>query len=104
MQASSPKAGAPASVDIVLVPKGNYHCNAEYPHKFTFAAAPAGVTYSQPVVRTISITPKRGVMRVPYSAASAGSVTISGKFSFAVCTDDICEPETASLSITVNVD
>ena len=97
------KAGVPGFVEIVLVPTGEYHCNDQYPHKFALAAASTGVTYPQTTVTAISFTLKRSVMRVPFVASAAGTAVISGKFSFAVCTADICEPQSATLSIAVPV-
>ncbi|HVK69356.1 MAG TPA: hypothetical protein VM694_33095, partial [Polyangium sp.] len=39
------KAGQQGFVEVVLVPKGDFHCNQEYPYKMKLGAAPAGVTY-----------------------------------------------------------
>ena len=104
MQGATAKVGASSFVDIVLVPQGGYHCNAAYPHKFKLGAPSAGVTYPQPVVTTIAYGEKRTTMRVPFVATSAGTATIQGKFTFAVCTADTCEPANAQLSIAVKVE
>ncbi len=103
MQGLSAQAGVSSYVDIVLVPLGEYHCNEQYPHKFTAAAA-SGVTFPQATVTAFTFATKRSVMRVPFVAASPGNVTIAGKFSFAVCTGDTCEPRSASLALSIKVE
>src|SRR5262249_45171544 len=45
------KAGQQGFVEVVLVPKGDFHCNQEYPYKVKMGAAPAGVTYPTAIVR-----------------------------------------------------
>ncbi|MEO7094528.1 MAG: hypothetical protein ABI175_14830, partial [Polyangiales bacterium] len=62
------------------------------------------VTYPQPIVTTIAYGVKRTTMRIPFTATTAGKATIAGKFTFAVCTADTCEPASVPLSIAVAVE
>jgi hypothetical protein len=100
------KAGEPAIVQVVLVPKGDWHCNEKYPYKLTLGAPSAGVSYPQPVVRkeATSVTPGRASMAVPFMPAVAGEATIGGTFSFSVCSATSCQVETRDVAITVKVD
>lgn len=106
MQAEPAKAGQPAFAEIVLVPKGSFHCNENYPYRFKLSEPEGGVVYPSAVVQkeAMSITPARGVMKVPFTASTAGEAKISGKFFFSVCTSDQCLIDTRELSVTVKVD
>jgi hypothetical protein len=99
------KAGQPGVVEVVLVPKNGFKCNADYPYKIKLNDA-AGVSFPQPVVRKegMSVSPQRGVMRVPFVPSAAGDAKIAGKFSFSVCTSDQCLIDSRDLAITVKVE
>ena len=104
LQAVSPvAAGSPASVEVVLVAKEGYHCNADYPHKFKLAAAPAGLTYPESVVKGMQVTPQRSVLKVPVQAQAAGKATVSGTLQFSVCNDERCLIEKKDLSLALEV-
>ena len=104
LQAVSPvAAGSPASVEAVLVAKEGYHCNADYPHKFKLAAAPAGLTYPQPIVKGMQVTPQRGVLKIPVQAQAAGKAIVSGTLQFSVCNDERCLIEKKDLSLALEV-
>jgi len=104
LQAASPaKAGAPVVLEAVLVAKPPYHCNPEYPHKFKFNAAPAGLAYPEETVRGMKVTPERSVLAMPVKAESAGKPTISGTLSFSVCTEERCMVEKRDLSLALDV-
>src|SRR5262249_34833013 len=81
------KAGQQSSVQVVLVAKGDYHCNDKYPYKFKLGAPPAGVSYPQPVVRAegMSVTPARSIMSIPILPSAPGDAKVGGTFSFSVC-------------------
>jgi hypothetical protein len=98
--------GQPGNVQVVLVAKGDFHCNDKYPYKFKLGAASGGVSYPQPIVRTeaIRITPERSVMTVPFVPSASGDARVSGSFSFSVCSATTCQIETRDLAITVKVD
>lgn len=100
------KAGQQGVVEVVLVPKGEFHCNDQYPYKMKLGAAPAGVTYPTPVVRGegISVSPSRTVLRVPFVADSAGEARVAGKFFFSVCTSQQCVMDSRDLSVSVKVE
>jgi hypothetical protein len=100
------KAGQQGVVEVVLVPKGEFHCNDQYPYKMKLGAAPAGVSYPTPVVRTegLSVSPSRTVMRVPFVADSAGEARVAGKFYFSVCTSQQCVMDSRDLSVSVKVE
>jgi hypothetical protein len=85
------KAGAQAQVEVVLVPKGEFHCNDKYPYKFktkesTKVSFPmAIVKKDQTKIETMKMT-----MPIAFTAAEAGKKRVSDVFHFSVCTDDKC--------------
>jgi hypothetical protein len=104
LQAASPiAAGAPATVEAVLVAKPPYHCNAEYPHKFKLGAAPAGLSYPEATVKGMKVTAERSVLSIPVQAQAAGKATVSGTLSFSVCTDERCLVEKRELALNLEV-
>ena len=104
LQAVSPvAAGGPATLEAVLVAKPPYHCNAEYPHKFKLAAAPAGLSYPEATVKGMQVTAERSVLRIPVLAQSAGKPTVSGTLQFSVCNDERCLVEKRELSLNLEV-
>jgi len=102
--AKSYKVGQTGSVEVVVVPKGEFHCNEAYPYKVKMGAAPAGVTYPQDIVRGASISAARTSIRVPFVATAAGSARISGKFSFSVCKADQCIIDSREVAATVKIE
>jgi hypothetical protein len=104
LQAVSPvAAGSPATVEAVLVAKAPYHCNADYPHKFKLAAAPAGLAYPEATVKGMQVTAERSVLRIPVVAQSSGKSTVSGMLHFSVCNEDRCLVEKRELSLNLEV-
>lgn len=107
MKAAGPyKAGQQGTVEVVLEPKGAFHCNQEYPYKIKLGTPPAGVTYPTPVVKTdaVTITPEKAVMKVPFVAEKPGEAKVSGNFYFSVCTSEQCVIENRELAVLVKVD
>jgi hypothetical protein len=100
------KVGQQGTVEVVLIPKNGFHCNENYPYKIKLNDPPSGVSFPQAVVRkeNMSVTPDRGVMRVPFVPTAAGDARISGKFSFSVCTSDQCLIDSRDLAIVVKVE
>jgi len=100
------KAGQQGFVEVVLVPKGDFHCNQEYPYKMKLGAAPDGVTYPTAIVRAegVSVSANRAVMRVPFVPQAAGEARVAGKFYFSVCTSEQCVIDNRDLSVTVKVE
>jgi hypothetical protein len=100
------KAGAEGTVEVILVAKGSYHTNEQYPYKFRTAdPAPDGVTFPKPVLQRAdgSFDKAKGTFKVPFVAAKAGKVTISGTLSLSVCSDANCIMDKVPLEVAVDV-
>jgi hypothetical protein len=93
----------PATVRVVLQAKPPYHCNAEYPHKFTLADAPAGFSYPTAVVKGMKVTEMEGVLPVPIVAGAPGQASVKGKLAFSVCTAERCLVEKRDLALDLEV-
>ena len=102
--AKSYKVGQPGAVQVVLVPKGEFHCNDKYPYKVKLGTPPPGVTYPQEIVRDASVSPTRTSITVPFTPTAAGDARISGKFSFSVCKADQCVIDAREVAATVKVE
>lgn len=98
------KANQPGTVTAVCNALGAYHINPDYPFKFTLGAAPAGITYGETTVRNVNRSEKKATISVPFTPTQAGTFTISGTYSIAVCTDSNCAPQKVPLSVTVKVE
>jgi hypothetical protein len=98
-------AGQQGQVEAVVVPKGEFHCNNDYPYKFVTSAGSSGVTYPKATVRSdgLSVSPTRAVMRVPFVPANAGDAKVGGTFHFSVCSDSQCVVEKRDVFVTVKV-
>jgi hypothetical protein len=98
--------GQQGNVQVVLVAKGEFHCNDKYPYKFKLGAPSGGVSYPTAIVRAegIRIAPERSVMTVPFVPSASGDARVSGTFSFSVCSATSCQIETRDLALTVKVD
>lgn len=98
-------AGQQGTVEAVVVPKAEFHCNADYPYKFVTSAAAAGVTYPKPTVRSdgLSVSTSRAVMRIPFVPQNAGDTKVGGTFHFSVCSDSQCVVEKRDVYVTVKV-
>lgn len=104
LQASgSYEAGKQGTVTAVLVAKDPYKCNAKYPYKFKTAPPSGGITYPQTTVRGMQVSPKRSTMSIPFVPSQPGKATVSGEFSFSICTDERCVIEKRNLTVTVDV-
>lgn len=96
-------AGEPATVQAVIVPKGGYKCNDEYPFKFK-ASPGEGVTFPEEVAREASVSPERTTLSIPFVPTKAGEATVSGTLSFSVCSEETCVIKKAPLAVKVQVD
>lgn len=98
-------AGQQGAVEAVVMPKGEFHCNQEYPYKFVTSSLSSGVTFPKSTYRAegLSLSPNRAVMRIPFVPQSAGEARIGGTFHFSVCTDQQCVVEKRDVFVTVNV-
>lgn len=98
-------AGQQGTVEAVVVPKGEFHCNQEYPYKFVVSSGSSGVTYPKPTVRGegLSVSTNRASMRIPFVPQNAGDAKVGGTFHFSVCTDSQCVVEKRDVFVTVKV-
>jgi|SRR5689334_238464 len=99
------KAGAEGAVQITIVPKGEYHMNAQYPYKFKANAPADGLTYPKPMLQRADgkFEEKRGTFSVPFVAAKAGKVTVGGLLNMSVCSAANCIVEKVPLDLVVDV-
>jgi hypothetical protein len=93
----------PATVRAVLLAKGEYKVNENYPHKFKLGAAPDGVSYPNAMAGGATKGKGRAVVNVPFTASTPGNKTISGTFLFSVCNASSCKMLKRPLSVTVAV-
>ncbi|MDI3291395.1 hypothetical protein [Polyangium sp. 15x6] len=100
------EAGQQGFVEVVLVPKGDFHCNQEYPYKMKLDAPPEGVAYPTPIVRAegVNVAASRAVMRIPFVPQNAGDARVAGKVYFSVCTSEQCVIDNRDLALTVKVE
>jgi hypothetical protein len=104
LQSVSPiAAGTAATVEAVLVAKPPYHCNADYPHKFKLAAAPAGLAYPETTVKGAKVTAEKSVLPISVQAQSPGKAKVSGTLSFSVCNEERCLVEKRELALELEV-
>lgn len=96
-----------SSVELTLVPKGAYHINDKYPVKLKLADPPpeAGLKLPKLLFKREdgTFTEKSGSFKVPFVASRAGKATISGTFSFSVCSDANCMMDKVELAVDVDV-
>jgi len=96
--------GQKGSVKIVLVAKGGYKVNEEYPYKFKLEPN-AGLEYAQDIVKKdfVELERKRATMTVPLMPKAAGKQRVAGKFYFSICTDEKCLIERRDLALDIEV-
>jgi hypothetical protein len=99
------KAGAQGTVQVMIVPKGEYHINPEYPYKFKANAPSEGLTYPKPSLQRSDgkFEEKRGTFQVPFVAAKAGKATVGGTLNLSVCSAANCIVEKVPLELVVEV-
>ena len=95
--------GKPAAVTAVVVAKGEYKCNDNYPYKFKVGAVPAGVSFASMTARGTAKGKRRTAVSVPFTASTPGPKKISGTFYFSVCNESTCVVDKRPMSVTVNV-
>lgn len=94
------KANEKVTSVVKVTPKGDYHINAEFPHKITLTL-PEGVSADDVKVKGIVENDHMLSFKVVTTSAAAGKKDISAQVRFAVCTDATCEPQTAGVTIPV---
>ena len=106
MSARGPfKAGSSAEAEVVLLARGAYKVNKEYPMKYRLDHS-AGIDYPTPVVKRdrVKLEHARATMTVPFVPRAVGNQRIAGELAFSVCTDQKCIVERRALGVTVRVD
>jgi hypothetical protein len=103
--AASYEVGKEGVVEVVLLAKGEYKINPQFPIRFKMADPPDGVSYPKPVLKREdgSFADKQGSFKVPFVASKAGTVRVAGTLSLSVCTDKKCLMEKVSLDLDVTV-
>ncbi len=96
-------AGQAGQVRLVLEAKAPYHCNEEYPYKFTFGAPVGGVSYPTPVVKDTKVAEMSATTTLAIQATAKGAATVQGTFNFSVCSKDKCLIEKANLSLPIEI-
>jgi hypothetical protein len=104
IDAPAAKVGAPAQAHLKVTPGPGHHVNKDYPTSLKLTA-PAGVELAKPNLsdKDGKVEEAQAAFDVLYTAKEAGKKTFTGKFSFAVCTAQTCEPHTEKVSFTVDV-
>lgn len=102
---SSCSTGKECKAEISLAAKGDFHINDKYPIKFKPGTAPDGLTFSKDVVKREDGTfeAKKGSLPVGFTVSKAGKVSVSGTFSFSVCSDANCVMDKVDLAVDVDV-
>jgi hypothetical protein len=95
------RADAPSTASAVLVPKGPFKCNLEYPSRFVPEDA-SGVTYSKDTP-TLQVAADHCELAVGFSAANSGPARLTGTFKFSVCTPERCLVRKQPLTLEVRV-
>lgn len=106
LEAAGPfKAGEKGAANVVLVPKGVYKVNDEYPMKLKLSDSD-GVTYEKATLKKadFEFSPKKGTFAVAFTPAKAGKAKISGTLSMSVCSEENCLIEKVSLEKEIDVE
>ncbi len=101
------KAGQEGTVEITLVPKGEYHINDKYPLKFKLTdPAPEGVKYPKAVIKREdgTVEEKKALFKVPFTADKAGKAKVSGLFYLSVCSAANCLMDKQEIEAIVDVE
>ena len=101
------KKGEQGVVKVVLVTKGDFHINEQYPYRFVVQDPPAdGVKYPKKAVRRADgvFTNTTAEMPIPFVVERTGEAKIAGMYSFSVCTASNCLLDKRQLEIPVTVE
>lgn len=104
LEAPAPvRVGRSAYARVVLVAKPPYHPSPSYPYRFRLDPPPPSLGFRESVAKGMMIDGDRGVLSIPFSATTTGTVRISGTLAFSVCNDDRCLLEKRWLVVDVPV-
>lgn len=94
----------PAQAQVVLVARGAFKCNDQYPYKLKLDPS-EGLQFPKQLITkdAVELQHKSAVMTVDFTPKRAGPATLSGLYSFSVCTDDKCLIEKRKLSLAIDV-
>lgn len=95
--------GQSSQVRLELEAKAPFHCNEQYPYKFTLDAS-SGLKTAQPVVtkENFELGESKATANIEVTPLQAGDHTLSGLFAFSVCTDDKCLIERRKLALELS--
>lgn len=91
--------GTSSPARVRLKANAPFKCNDKYPAKFSWENS-AGVSVPAQTVKGLQISDKDGTIPVSFQAKTPGPVTLSGTFSFSVCTETNCRVEKRRLQLT----
>jgi hypothetical protein len=91
---------------IVLLPRGDYHINQQFPTSVTITAPKTLSIEKTQLVKTDAseFTEQRAKFDIPFSSSEKGEHQLDARVSFAVCTSKTCVPFQKNLTVTVKVD
>ncbi len=97
------KVGDTLELTIVLSAKNGYKVNAEYPVKFRFGQL-QGLKAEKAVVTKDDAKLEKMKVELParVTVDQSGELTVKGKLSFSVCTDDQCLIEKRDLALPID--
>ncbi len=98
--------GKEGMVRVVIVTKGKYHINDQYPYKFVVQDPPAeGMTYTNKTVRRADgkFEETRAELPVRFTPQRSGTVQVGGILSLSVCTPSNCLLDKRPLVLDIEV-
>jgi hypothetical protein len=96
------KVGEPFAIALKLAAHGGYKVNQEYPIKFALDGAQ--LTFDPAVLKKEQLTLelKKAELKGKATASAKGALTLHGKLSFSVCTDERCLIEKREVAVKVS--
>lgn len=108
LEAAGPyKKGEQGVVKVVLVTKGDFHINEQYPYRFVVQDPPAdGVKYPKASLRRADgvFSKTTAEMAIPFVVDRTGEVKVGGTFSLSVCTASNCLLDKRPLELPITVE
>jgi len=107
-------AGAPCTIALQLVARGDFHINDEYPYRYSADEEP-GVrfdgtdragrnVFSKPAGDWQKTSAKSGEMNVRFTPTEKGRKAITGTFKLSVCSAETCLLEQRQVSVSFIAD
>jgi len=98
--------GKDGVVNVVLVTKGDYHINDQYPYKFVCQEPAAeGIDYTKKVVRRADgkFDKARAELPITFKAERTGTLKVGGILSLSVCNASNCLMDKRPLVLDVTI-